>query len=77
MTSTPPPPGLRPEVVEPLEALLCDADGDVFPSEEPASTASADVLAVVDSWAELADMLLPHLPPRAGADRLVPTGGAR
>jgi HAD superfamily hydrolase (TIGR01509 family) len=218
MTSTPPSPGLRPEVVEPLEALLCDADGNLFPSEEPAFAASADdtnafltdlgvarryapeelrlattgmtsrrtaaalaavsssalarlhgcfaatglaelvppnrifsaedslpiptskpdpavylhacerlgipttaglavedavpgarsaiaagcptvgniafvpaperaervaalrevgVLAVVDSWAELADMLLPHLPPRAGADRLVPAGGAR
>jgi HAD superfamily hydrolase (TIGR01509 family) len=31
------------ELVERLEALLCDADGNLFPSEEPAFVASADV----------------------------------
>jgi len=30
-------------LIEPLEALLCDADGNLFPSEEPAFVASADV----------------------------------
>jgi beta-phosphoglucomutase-like phosphatase (HAD superfamily) len=30
-------------VLEPLEALLCDADGNLFPSEEPAFEASAEV----------------------------------
>ena len=31
------------ELVERLEALLCDADGNLFPSEEPAFVASAEV----------------------------------
>jgi len=30
-------------LIEPLEALLLDADGNLFPSEEPAFVASADV----------------------------------
>jgi beta-phosphoglucomutase-like phosphatase (HAD superfamily) len=31
------------ELVERLQALLCDADGNLFPSEEPAFVASAEV----------------------------------
>ncbi len=34
---------LPPSVVDGLRALLCDADGNLFPSEEPAFVASADV----------------------------------
>jgi HAD superfamily hydrolase (TIGR01509 family) len=34
---------LAPSVVAPLRALLCDADGNLFPSEEPAFVASAEV----------------------------------
>ena len=34
---------IAPEVVTGLQALLCDADGNLFPSEEPAFVASADV----------------------------------
>jgi hypothetical protein len=30
-------------LAEQLEAVLCDADGNLFPSEEPAFVASADV----------------------------------
>jgi beta-phosphoglucomutase-like phosphatase (HAD superfamily) len=40
MSSVPVLPG---EVVSRLEALLCDADGNLFPSEEPAFEASAEV----------------------------------
>ncbi|MCW2698456.1 MAG: family phosphatase [Modestobacter sp.] len=36
-------PEIRSELVERLEALLCDADGNLFPSEEPAFVASAEV----------------------------------
>ena len=36
-------PRLTDALIEPLEALLCDADGNLFPSEEPAFVASADV----------------------------------
>lgn len=36
-------PQFTPALVERLEALLCDADGNLFPSEEPAFVASADV----------------------------------
>lgn len=35
--------GLPEETVRGLQALLCDADGNLFPSEEPAFVASADV----------------------------------
>jgi beta-phosphoglucomutase-like phosphatase (HAD superfamily) len=38
-----PMPQLDPALVQRLEALLCDADGNLFPSEEPAFVASADV----------------------------------
>jgi beta-phosphoglucomutase-like phosphatase (HAD superfamily) len=34
---------IPPELVERLAALLCDADGNLFPSEEPAFVASAEV----------------------------------
>ena len=34
---------IPPELVERLAALLCDADGNLFPSEEPAFVASAGV----------------------------------
>jgi HAD superfamily hydrolase (TIGR01509 family) len=43
MTSNGPTPAIPPEVVDRLEVLLCDADGNLFPSEEPAFEASADV----------------------------------
>jgi len=36
-------PQLTAALVERLDALLCDADGNLFPSEEPAFVASADV----------------------------------
>src|SRR3954454_18298562 len=36
-------PSIAPALVQRLEALLCDADGNLFPSEEPAFVASADV----------------------------------
>jgi beta-phosphoglucomutase-like phosphatase (HAD superfamily) len=36
-------PPIPPALVQRLEALLCDADGNLFPSEEPAFVASADV----------------------------------
>jgi beta-phosphoglucomutase-like phosphatase (HAD superfamily) len=36
-------PSIPPALVQRLEALLCDADGNLFPSEEPAFVASADV----------------------------------
>src|SRR3954447_15563205 len=36
-------PQITAALVERLEALLCDADGNLFPSEEPAFVASADV----------------------------------
>jgi beta-phosphoglucomutase-like phosphatase (HAD superfamily) len=36
-------PELSPAVIEGLTALLCDADGNLFPSEEPAFVASAEV----------------------------------
>lgn len=36
-------PRLTDALIEPLEALLCDADGNLFRSEEPAFVASADV----------------------------------
>src|SRR3954453_8320694 len=39
----PPMTGTTTALVERLEALLCDADGNLFPSEEPAFVASADV----------------------------------
>ena len=41
--STSPVPVLPAEVVSRLKALLCDADGNLFPSEEPAFVASAEV----------------------------------
>jgi HAD superfamily hydrolase (TIGR01509 family) len=34
---------IPPELVQRLDALLCDADGNLFPSEEPAFVASAEV----------------------------------
>jgi HAD superfamily hydrolase (TIGR01509 family) len=34
---------MTPALAERIEALLCDADGNLFPSEEPAFVASADV----------------------------------
>jgi HAD superfamily hydrolase (TIGR01509 family) len=34
---------IPPALTERLQALLCDADGNLFPSEEPAFVASADV----------------------------------
>ena len=40
---TAPMPALPEPLVARLEALLCDADGNLFPSEEPAFVASADV----------------------------------
>ena len=43
MTAPSPAAALPSEVVEGLRALLCDADGNLFPSEEPAFVASADV----------------------------------
>jgi beta-phosphoglucomutase-like phosphatase (HAD superfamily) len=36
-------PSIDTALVQRLEALLCDADGNLFPSEEPAFVASADV----------------------------------
>ena len=36
-------PALPEPLVARLEVLLCDADGNLFPSEEPAFVASADV----------------------------------
>jgi beta-phosphoglucomutase-like phosphatase (HAD superfamily) len=36
-------PQITTALVQRLEALLCDADGNLFPSEEPAFVASADV----------------------------------
>jgi beta-phosphoglucomutase-like phosphatase (HAD superfamily) len=36
-------PPITAALVQRLEALLCDADGNLFPSEEPAFVASADV----------------------------------
>jgi HAD superfamily hydrolase (TIGR01509 family) len=41
--STAPAPALPEVLVARLEALLCDADGNLFPSEEPAFVASAEV----------------------------------
>jgi HAD superfamily hydrolase (TIGR01509 family) len=38
-----PAPEIPPTVTARLEALLCDADGNLFPSEEPAFEASAEV----------------------------------
>jgi beta-phosphoglucomutase-like phosphatase (HAD superfamily) len=43
MTAPTPTASLPAEVVEGLLALLCDADGNLFPSEEPAFVASAEV----------------------------------
>ena len=43
MTSDGPTPAIPPGVTERLQVLLCDADGNLFPSEEPAFEASADV----------------------------------
>ncbi len=43
MTAPSPTTSLPTEVVAGLEALLCDADGNLFPSEEPAFVASAEV----------------------------------
>lgn len=43
MTALSPTPALPADVVTGLRALLCDADGNLFPSEEPAFVASADV----------------------------------
>jgi beta-phosphoglucomutase-like phosphatase (HAD superfamily) len=43
MTASSPTATLAPEVVAGLQALLCDADGNLFPSEEPAFVASAEV----------------------------------
>ncbi len=40
---THPVPALPEPTVARLEALLCDADGNLFPSEEPAFVATADV----------------------------------
>jgi beta-phosphoglucomutase-like phosphatase (HAD superfamily) len=36
-------PDIPSELVDRLQALLCDADGNLFPSEEPAFVASADI----------------------------------
>src|SRR3954467_12631082 len=36
-------PSIPPALVQRLGALLCDGDGNLFPSEEPAFVASADV----------------------------------
>ncbi len=36
-------PELPSDLVDGLQALLCDADGNLFPSEEPAFVASADI----------------------------------
>jgi HAD superfamily hydrolase (TIGR01509 family) len=36
-------PDIPRELVERLQALLCDADGNLFPSEEPAFVASAEI----------------------------------
>jgi HAD superfamily hydrolase (TIGR01509 family) len=36
-------PDIPPSIAERVEALLCDADGNLFPSEEPAFVASAEV----------------------------------
>jgi hypothetical protein len=52
-------PVLPRDVVTGLTALLCDADGNLFPSEEPAFVASAEV--TNRFLAELADLLLPVL----------------
>ena len=38
-----PPPDIPTAILERVEVLLCDADGNLFPSEEPAFVASADV----------------------------------
>jgi len=43
MTSDGAAPPIPREVIERLQVLLCDADGNLFPSEEPAFEASADV----------------------------------
>ena len=36
-------PTVPPTLIEPVQYLLCDADGNLFPSEEPAFDASAEV----------------------------------
>jgi hypothetical protein len=50
-----------------VRVLLCDADGNLFPSEEPAFAAPVDVLRpdpeVRDVLGELADLLLPAVRP--------------
>jgi HAD superfamily hydrolase (TIGR01509 family) len=43
MTRTEGTTAIQPEVIEGLRVLLCDADGNLFPSEEPAFDASANV----------------------------------
>lgn len=43
MSRTDPVPHLAPDLVERAQVLLCDADGNLFPSEEPAFAASARV----------------------------------
>lgn len=37
--------GSEPDVLQPVRVILCDADGNLFPSEEPAFVASAAVTA--------------------------------
>lgn len=36
-------PAVRPDVLDQVRVVLCDADGNLFPSEEPAFVASTDV----------------------------------
>jgi beta-phosphoglucomutase-like phosphatase (HAD superfamily) len=43
VTAPSPTSALPTDVIEGLQALLCDADGNLFPSEEPAFEASAEV----------------------------------
>ena len=43
MTRAEPPAGLPSGLIDQLQVLLCDADGNLFPSEEPAFAASAGV----------------------------------
>lgn len=43
MTSTERSAAIPPEVIRRVHALLCDADGNLFPSEEPAFAVSAEV----------------------------------